>query len=110
MFRREQRVHGCLSSRSHLTLERLHDAHARLTARWSPSHDSCSRTQRVHGRVSLHAVLARWQFLHACSLGFFSSSTSWHMPSSGSAGAAVMDVLGGCMPYMAGRSGYANAD
>ena len=56
-------------SRSHFTLARLHEAHARLTALASLSHGMPSRRQRGHGRTSMHAVLALWQFLHACILG-----------------------------------------
>ena len=85
---RVHREHGLgwRSSRSHLTLLRLHAAHARLTARMSPSHGTPSRRHRAHGRWSVQPVLARWQFLQAWSLGAPSSppspSPSWRLPSS----------------------------
>ena len=66
---RRQRPHGSMASRSHLTFARLQLAHARLTLFASLSHGMPRRRQRGHGRWSMHAVLARWQFLHACSLG-----------------------------------------
>ena len=99
---RAQRVHGSgwRSSRSHLTLDFLHAAHARLTARMSPSQAAPSRTQRVHGRWSLQAVFARWQFLHACSLGAPSvlSSASPSPPPSLGAIVLAAAVLSPCAP------------
>ena len=74
--RRVHRVQGCLSSRSHLTFDRLHAAHARFTAFMSPSHGIESRTHLEHGLWLLHAVLARWQFLHAWSFDTSSGTTS----------------------------------
>eukprot|EP00965_Chrysotila_dentata_P240325 6203641-Pleurochrysis_carterae.AAC.4 len=45
-------------------------------ARWRACLRTERRTHRGHGRWSMHAVFARWQFLHACSLGVLAGSAS----------------------------------
>ena len=65
----QQRPQGCCASRSHLTRACLQRAQACLRGLGSSSHGMPSRVQRRHGRWSVHALLARWQCVHACSLG-----------------------------------------
>mmetsp|Transcript_25699 Transcript_25699/g.82763 ORF Transcript_25699/g.82763 Transcript_25699/m.82763 type:complete len:360 (+) Transcript_25699:351-1430(+) len=65
---RTQRAQGIASLRSHLVLARLHWSQARRTGFASPSHCNPSRVQRWHGRWSVQAVRAFWQFLQARSV------------------------------------------